>query len=201
MFVAHYVTQFADAPVLLGLAAVLCGALALAGCLRAAITFGMVFAALVVSVVVAKGLVASAPGLSAATGLRSPSGHVAGSIVIISGAAMCAGRGSWAVVTGLGALAIAYTRVALGFHTVTDVLAGGVIGVMVVTAAFLLGATRSWVAVPRQVQGPLIGALLAAAIFLNGWHPGIGRASSLVNSDFPSWRDQPGLTATSWPRG
>ena len=195
MPVVLYMTHFADAPVLVGLTVVLCAALALAGCGRAAATFGVVFLALVVSVVAAKGVVGTVAGLSDATGLRSPSGHVAGAIVIISGATMWAGRGSWVVAALLGAATIAYTRVALGYHTVADVFAGAAIGAAVIGAATMLGATSSWVLVPRRVGGPLVGVLVAAAIFLNGWHPGIGRYAN--GYDFPSWRDYSTLGATA----
>ncbi len=191
MYTLLYVTQFADAPVLTGLTVVLCGTLVFAGCFRAAVTFGLAFVSLAICVGVAKGLAAAAPALSAATGLQSPSGHVAGAIVLIGGATMCAGRGSWVLTVGLGAALIGYTRVALGFHTVADVVAGGVIGLAIVLGAIALGGARSWVEVPPEVGGPLIGALLAAAIFLNGWHPGIGRAASRAAHDFPSWRDRP----------
>ena len=190
MSVTMYVTQFADAPVLTGLTVALCAALGFAGCLRAAITFGGMFVTLVICVVAAKGMVAEWPGLAAATDLRSPSGHVAGTVVLIGGATMCARRGSWLLMTALGAGLIAYTRVRLGFHTLPDVVAGGVIGVVLLGLAVMLGVTRNLTAVPSQVGAPLLGVLIAAAIFLNGWHPGVGQAASRAASDFPSWTDR-----------
>lgn len=201
MSVVLYVTQFADAPVLVGLTAVMCAALSFAGCFRAAATFGLVFITLVVCVVAAKGAVASIPGLSDATGLQSPSGHVAGAIVVISGAAICAGRGSWTLAAAIGAVVIAYTRVALGFHTIVDVLAGAAIGTTLIISATLLGVTRSWSAVPRPVGAPLLGLMVAAAIFLNGWHPGLGRSARAAGSDFPSWRGHSQLDPNAMPRG
>lgn len=186
-----YVTQFADAPVLTGLTVALCGALGLAGCFRAAAAFGCMFVVLVICVVTAKGVVAELPGLSEATGLRSPSGHVAGAVVLIGGPAMCAGRRHWILLAGMGAALIAITRVKLGVHTWPDVAAGGLIGFAILAGAVALGLTRALTEVPNEVGGPLVGVLVAAAIFLNGWHPGISRAASRVENDFPSWKDHP----------
>ena len=108
--------------------------------------------------------------------LRSPSGHAASAAVLWGGllTLLSAGRGrrtvAVAVLAGVSAaLLIGFTRVALGAHTVSEALVGGMVGI---AGALLFGALAASVAAGRRGAAlPVAGALLAVGI-AHGRHLG-----------------------------
>ena len=102
-----------------------------------------------------------------ASPLLNPSGHVTSATTIYGGlAAVLLGRNRAALLPALLiASLIAVTRLALGVHTVADVVAGGVIGLAAVAALHhLVGPLPS----ARRWQPALLA--LAVAALLHGAH-------------------------------
>jgi undecaprenyl-diphosphatase len=91
-------------------------------------------------------------GLIDASGFSFPSGHAATSVALYGGIALIARSTrspmGWAVCVGAVALAveIGFSRIELGAHYPTDVVAGWLIGAIVVVA--------SWLAASRLRPGP-----------------------------------------------
>ena len=73
-----------------------------------------------------------------------PSGHVANTVVFWGGLALLSGNPAWRRLVPLLVILVAFTRVYLGRHFVADVVAGAVLGAVILLAA------RPW-----MVAGPL----------------------------------------------
>jgi membrane-associated phospholipid phosphatase len=165
----HFVTDFADQAVVLPVAgAVLLGLLAI-GWWRAALAWAVVVPATLGAVLLAKMTVFACGTPLRDMGLASPSGHAAAAAMVYGGLVALV-LGDWARTrTGLAfagaaasALVVGYTRLALGVHTLADVLAGGLIGLLGALALVALAGPRP--ARPRALVG--VGAATASAVLL-----------------------------------
>jgi membrane-associated phospholipid phosphatase len=101
----------------------------------------------------------------------APSGHVALSIVVYGAAAYLCGRAKgWEGVFGRAALllvilAVSITRVTLHTHTIADVIAGAVVGGLIVAAPIALVWSRPRAPSPASARWLMIG-MAGAAIFM-----------------------------------
>ena len=105
--------------------------------------------------------------------LRNPSGHAASAAGLWGALAtlLVAGRGRLTAGTGLlagsaAAVLIGITRVALGVHTVSDVIVGGLVGI---AGALLFGIRAGSAAAGGGAALPVAVALLTVGI-THGWH-------------------------------
>ncbi len=102
-------------------------------------------------------------------GLRSPSGHTA-SAILVSGAVLLLitrpdrGRRSWAVGAALAiGILVAVTRLALGAHTLPEVIAGAIVG----TAGLLVFSTAE-LTPPRVPSLYLVAGFGLLALLVHG---------------------------------
>lgn len=109
------------------------------------------------------------PCTTGAYGLRSPSGHTA-SAILVSGAVLLLitrpdrGRRSWAVAAAIAiGVLVAVTRLALGAHTLPEVIAGAVVG----TAGMLVFSTAE-LTPPRVPSFYLVAGFGILALLLHG---------------------------------
>lgn len=167
-----FITNFADASVMVPAALAVAGVLALAGERRAALGWGAAVSGVWTIILLLKfaGYAAASvrpDSVLARIDLVTPSGHVASAAVVYGGLAglLLRGPGTTAWRTGVAgaaaAVAIAVTRVRLDDHSVAEVLLGGAIGL---GGAGLLAR---WVAapVPPRVALPIaavVGLILVA---------------------------------------
>lgn len=119
--------------------------------------------------------------------LYSPSGHTMAATMVYGGL-LSLTRVRRSVLMG-GALAIAvcegWTRVALGYHTVTETIVGGMVGLVMV-----LGF-RIWTEDFQKKFSPVVSVLallLLVAIFVRGWHPDVeGHIQTISRLYFSKW--------------
>ncbi len=127
----NFVTDLADLAVVLPLAMLIAATCLAAGWRRGALAWCFVFPGLCLVMLVLKILTFSHGHLLARIGLHSPSGHTAVAILAYGGLfALSTGLRPGAVflIGILVGAAIGTTRVALGYHTVTDIVVGAVVG-------------------------------------------------------------------------
>lgn len=101
--------------------------------------------------------------------LADPSGHTASGAFVYAGAAtlLVSIRPAWAVAIAIAAV-IGVSRVAVGAHSVPDVLAGGAVGVACVALLrTLAGDTPGTLAIPRQW---VLASVVGSALLLHGGH-------------------------------
>jgi membrane-associated phospholipid phosphatase len=184
-----FLTDFADLAVVLPLALAVAVALLLAGWPRGAAMWALVVPATLLSVLLAKLLVAACAGWLPLHGLRSPSGHTASAAIVYGGLLALllpepsrgAGRPFAALVlAAVFAILFGGTRVALHVHSRSDVLAGAAIGIAGALALARLAGPRPpglRVAIP-------LAAALAVVVLFHGRHlraeDQIDRAARLV---------------------
>ncbi len=152
-------TDLADQAVVLPLMAAVGAMLAAGRWLRGAAGWFAGVAATLAAVLALK-LAATACGLWP----QSPSGHTASAAVVVGGLWWVCGRGRGALVAaGLAAVLIGATRLALGLHSVADVLVGGLAGV---AGAALVRRLAG----PRPLAARAAPVLFAAALPLLAMH-------------------------------
>ena len=179
-----FLTDFADQAMMSPLALVVLAGLCLLGWWRAAfawsIAIGGTFAVMLL-------LKAGFMLLAAEFGSDyhiSPSGHVASACAVYGGLAVLLLRGIApalviAAVPAGAALAIGYTRLMLGFHTVPEVLTGAGVGLAGVTVLALTIGAR-----PRLAAWPLTVAGVFTVLLLHGSHV---PAEEAIQSISMSW--------------
>lgn len=161
----QFLTDFADQGVLLPVASMALLAFAVLRWWRGVLAWTVVLGATLGLVLLLK--VGFRTCGAPASPLLNPSGHVASATAIYGGlAAVLLGRNRAALLPALLiASVIAVTRLALGVHTIADVVAGGVIGLAAVVALHrLAGPLPS----ARRWQPALLA--LAVAALLHGAH-------------------------------
>lgn len=170
----HFVTDFADQAVILPAALVVLFVLLAIGWWRGAIAWLLVVPATLGVVLASKMTTMACQDLLPPVGLFSPSGHTASAAVVYGGLlALLLGeqaRSRLATALACGgavAMVVGYTRLALGVHTVADVLAGAAIGIAGVGAlALAAGARPAW----RRAWWGLAAAVVCAAVLFHGRH-------------------------------
>jgi membrane-associated phospholipid phosphatase len=159
----HFLTDFADLGVLLPLAGLVALSLALVGRRREALAWTLAVTGTFATMLVLKLLVFIVFGSAAVAGLRNPSGHTAAGIVVYAGlVALVAERFAPRVPAALlaGAVfgaAFGFSRWALRYHSVADVLVGGAVGLAGVLAL-------AWLAGPRRAGAPAAGLAVVAGV-------------------------------------
>jgi membrane-associated phospholipid phosphatase len=162
-----FVTDFADQAVVLPLIATVALSLGILGWRRGAVGWLAAVGASFASVVVLKlGFLdcADAVGLPV---LRSPSGHTAAAAVIVGGFTVMLGCGRPTTLAAavLGALVIGATRMALGVHSLLEVIVGGAVGVAG-ALGFAIIAGRA----PRLRLQWVFASVAMVALLLHGRH-------------------------------
>jgi membrane-associated phospholipid phosphatase len=163
-----FLTDFADQAVLLPLALMVTVAFAVMGWRRGAVAW-LVVIGLTLAVMLALKMFTLACGHLMPPGLHSPSGHTAAAGAIYGGllgliARRVSGHAGWTVPCALAiAVVIAATRLALGVHTLPDVLVGS--GVGVVGALALAGFAG-----PPPATVKLLPVITAGIILILGLH-------------------------------
>ncbi len=183
MSVVQWVTDVADGAVLLPLAGLVALVLAAQRRWRTALAWTLSVGATLGLMLALKLAVAGCGTALGALGLRSPSGHTAAAAVVYGGLfAMLAGLRGWdAALPGLAvAAAIAGTRIALGVHSLADVMVGATVGVggsVVLAHAARLAedgpeASGHAVVIRRPGAGAawLLGGAAGLALLLHGRH-------------------------------
>lgn len=181
----NFLTDFADQAVVLPLIATVAIALGVLGWRRGAVawlaavglSFGAVF-------LLKLALFACGPALGVPA-LRSPSGHAAAAAVVAGGLAVILGW-RWPRVlalASLGAAAIGATRVALGLHSVPEVIVGGTLGLGGALGFAMLAGTR-----PALRLRWLFAAIGVAALLLHGQHLNAEARIRSVAFDLPVCR-------------
>ena len=163
----NYVTDFADQAVMLQVIVVMALTLGVLGWWRGAVAWLLAVGASFATVLVLKLLfVACGPALGVPA-LRSPSGHAAAAAILAGGVAVVMGtsRRRVAAVAGLAALVIGATRLALGLHTTTEVIVGGVLGV-----AGAVGFARTAGPEPALRLRWLFVVMMVVTLLLHGHH-------------------------------
>jgi membrane-associated phospholipid phosphatase len=162
-----FLTDFADQAVVLPLIATVALALGILGWHRGAVGWLAAVGASFTSVVVLKlGFLDCADTVGLPL-LRSPSGHTAAAAVIVGGFAVLFGCGRLTTLAAavLGAMVIGATRIALGMHSLPEVIVGGAVGVAgAVGFAFIAGRT------PRLRLQWVFAAVAIVALLLHGRH-------------------------------
>ncbi len=164
----QFVTNFADEAVVLPVAGAVLAVLLATGWRRAAASWAASIAGVLAIMLVLKAAVFACGHLLPWPGLVSPSGHTAASAAVYGGllallAPQTRAGVLVAVLAGAGVAALfASTRLALGVHTMPDVLVGAVVGISFALLMRLLAGPRPG-AVPRPWL--LVAAALAMLVF------------------------------------
>jgi membrane-associated phospholipid phosphatase len=163
------ITDLGDQAVILPLLLAAGLVLLLAGWWRGALAWFIAVPATLGAVLVAKLSTMACQGLLPPVGLLSPSGHTASASVVYGGLLALVIGGPRAAVLSAGAVAalMGYTRLALGVHTLADVLAGGLIGIVGAVALSLLAGPRP--ALRRGWIG-VAAASVAVLVLFHGRH-------------------------------
>ena len=172
MTAVGFVTDFADQAVILPLAVGTAVVLALAGWWRGAIVWSLAVGGTLAAMAVLK-LASSACGhLLPISGLHSPSGHTAAAGAVYGGllaigAERVSGHARWTLACALSlAVVIGLSRLALGVHTVTEVVVGGMVGL----CGALVLAWQGGLPPPGLRLAPMAILALAVMAAFHGLH-------------------------------
>jgi hypothetical protein len=163
----HALTDFADQAVVLPLIAAVALMLATLGWRRGALAWLVAVACTFATVLALKLVLTTCGPAFDMSSLRTPSGHTAAAAVLAGGLAVALGRARWtvAIVAGLAAALIGGTRLELGLHTRTEVVVGGVLGVLGALGFAWLGGMPP----PLRLRW-LFAVVVAVALLLHGQH-------------------------------
>ncbi len=159
----HLITDLGDQAVILPLLLAAGLVLLMAGWWRGALAWFTAVPATLGIVLLAKLSTMACQGLLPPVGLLSPSGHTASAGVVYGGllALVVGGPRAALLCAAAVAAAVGYTRVALGVHTVADVVAGGLIGTAGAMALAALAGPRpplrrGWIGVAAACVAVLV---------------------------------------------
>jgi len=161
----HFLTDFADLGVLLPLTGLVALSLALVGRSRQAVAWILAVSGTLATMLVLKLLTFIWFGSTGIAGMGNPSGHTAAGIVVYAGLLALVGerlapRLPIALLAGVAfGLMFGFSRLALRYHSVADVLVGGAVGLAGVLAL-------AWLAGPRRTEAPASGLAVVAAVSL-----------------------------------
>lgn len=161
----HLITDLGDQAVILPMALATGLVLLMAGWWRGALAWLAAVPATLGAVLLAKLSTMACQGLLPPVGLLSPSGHTASAAIVYGGLLALVLGGPRAALLCAGAVAalVGYTRLALGVHTMADVLAGGLIGTAGAVLLSLLAGPRP--ALRRGWIGMAAAAVLVLVLF------------------------------------
>ncbi len=168
-------TDLADQAVVLPLAALVGIVLALQGWRRGALGWSLGVGG-TLAVMLALKLVMHACGLRP----ESPSGHTASAAVVAGGLWWVCGRDRGVIAAaGLTVLAIGATRLALGLHSLADVIAGGLAGIAGAVAVSRIAGRR-----PDGLRAaPVIVTVAVVLLAMHGRHLGAEAVIRSVAAD------------------
>jgi membrane-associated phospholipid phosphatase len=179
-----FITDFADQAALLPVAAGVAIMLLLLRWFRGALAWTVAVCGTLAVMLALKMLFTLCGPAVPELNIRTPSGHVAAAAVIYGGLAALLGlRPVMTVVLSVGiAVLVAASRIALGAHTPSEALVGGIVGCAgALTVAILAGPKP-----PGMRHASLIAAPLLLLVLLHGVHlhaePAIGRLAHLLNT-------------------
>jgi membrane-associated phospholipid phosphatase len=162
--VVAFLTDFADQAVLLPLAFIVAGCLAISGWWRGAVAWLLGIGATLAAMLFLKiGFIACGPDDI----LRSPSGHTAAAAVVCGGLMAVLGDDRRLAVPAavLAALLIGISRFALGAHTPLEILVGAATGI---AGAWLV--VRFAGPIPKFRRNRIVIAALLVVVLLHGMH-------------------------------
>ena len=165
-----FVSDFADQAVMLPLALVVLAGLGVIGWWRGAVAWAIAVGATFGAILFLKAGFLMLTADYGSDYRMSPSGHVASACVVYGGLAVVmlrdrCPRAAIAAIPVVLASVIGYTRLALGMHTVAEVVVGAAIGFAGVAVLAATVGPR-----PKTVTWPLPAATCALAVALHGWH-------------------------------
>jgi membrane-associated phospholipid phosphatase len=168
----HFLTDFADQAVVLPLLAAMTVTLAVLGWWRGAIAWFLVAGGTLGVMLALKLVFLACGGLVPQVHLRTPSGHTAAAAVMAGGLMALLGthyaaRAGLALLAALGAAAIfGASRLALGMHTLPEVIVGGLVGM---AGAWLLSKVAG--PAPKRLKiGGVLAVVVAVLILFHGFH-------------------------------
>ena len=161
----HFLTDFADLGVVLPLAGLVALSLTVVGRRREALAWTLAITGTFATMLVLKLLIFVCLGSAGIRGLANPSGHTVAGVVVYAGLLTLVGerlapRVPIALLAGaVFGMLFGFTRLALRYHTLADVLVGGAVGLAgVLVLAILAG--------PRRTEAPAYGLALVATVSL-----------------------------------
>jgi membrane-associated phospholipid phosphatase len=159
-----YLTDFADQAVLLPLAFIVAGCLAISGWWRGTAAWLIGIGATLAMMLLLKiGFIACGPDDI----LRSPSGHTAAAAAVCGGLVAVLGADRRLAVSAavLAALLIGISRLALGVHTPLEILVGGATGIF---GAWLVARVAG--PMPKFRRNRVVIAAVLVVVLLHGMH-------------------------------
>jgi membrane-associated phospholipid phosphatase len=165
MTLMRFLTDFADQAVVLPIVGAVSVVLAAQGWWRGALAWLCVVGVTFGAILALKLSFLACQPVFAPWALLSPSGHTAAAAVV-AGGLVALFTGSLRVVLSvalLAAVAIGASRLELGFHTLPEVLIGGLTGIVGAALLFRLAGTQ-----PPRRKVPLIAVVFIVAILLHG---------------------------------
>ena len=170
----HFLTDFADLGVLLPLTGLVALALILVGRRREALAWTLAISGTFATMLVLKLFVFVVFGSASIKGLGNPSGHTAAGAVVYAGLLALLGerfapRVPIALLAGAAfALLFGATRLALGVHTLPDVLVGAAVGVAGALALAKLAGPRRPDDAPARRSAVVAAVALVGVLALHG---------------------------------
>jgi membrane-associated phospholipid phosphatase len=165
-------------------------ALAVQGWRRGASVWLIVVATTFVAMVALKLMFLSCSPVFGPIDVHSPSGHVAAATVVAGGLAGILGRRRDIIlpVALLAAVVVGISRLALGVHSIPEVVLGALVGLTGTAALLRFSGTP-----PRLNTAPLVGVVVVVAILFHGLHlpaeAAIRRTAFSVAKYVPACRD------------
>jgi membrane-associated phospholipid phosphatase len=164
----RYLTDFADQALILPLVLAIAVALAVQGWRRGALTWLIVVAGTFAATLSFKLLFLACSPVFGPMDVHSPSGHVAAATVVAGGLAAMLTRHRATIVPAavLAAIVIGVSRLALGAHTLPEVIVGALIGLAGAAALLRFAGTPP----PTLRIAPLMAVIVIVAAICHGLH-------------------------------